>query len=498
MTNTIQAQLKSATLLVLGLAALAMLQSPALADKSSPSKKYLLLDSRLIEKTKGVELRVGKVKKHPANPLFSQEKPWEPHFDNLYPSVIYDKQEKVYKCWYNPFIVDQRVTSTPHDKRNDESTTYRYVKPSFRAHGLCYATSKDGLKWNKPNLGLVEFQGNKNNNLLMRHNKLMPRGPHGTGITKDLRETDPARRYKMFMSTGTGHMGVSFSADGIHWCQPIPKDEIRARGDTRNNAFWAPRLGKYVGITRKIDRSYAPDTGWSPGIRVVARTESPDFDNWTKSEVVFAGLDKDLQLHDMIVFPYGQVYIGLVGLFNIVPEVCRQHVELAWSPDTVNWHRINPGTPLIANSQKKGAYDWGCIFPAVPIFSEDKILIYYGGANGKFLGWRKGHLCLATMKPDRFAGYETTKKDTSAEIITKAIDVSGSSLHISADVAKGGSIRVAVLDDQNRTIAACLPITKDVTDGHVKWKNDKPIKAKKIALTFELKNAKLYSFSFGQ
>ena len=55
---------------------------------------------------------------------------------------------------------------------------------------------------------------------------------------------------------------------------------------------------------------------------------------------------------------------------------------------------------------------------------------------------------------------------------------------------------MAVVDDQGRTIPSCKPITKDVTDGHVTWKNDKPLSAGKIALEFELKNAKLYAFSF--
>ena len=32
---------------------------------------------------------------------------------------------------------------------------------------LCYAESSDGVHWTKPDLGLVEYQGNKNNNLLI-------------------------------------------------------------------------------------------------------------------------------------------------------------------------------------------------------------------------------------------------------------------------------------------------------------------------------------------
>lgn len=38
------------------------------------SIKFLLLDNRIIERTENVKLQVGKVKKHPSNPLFKEEK----------------------------------------------------------------------------------------------------------------------------------------------------------------------------------------------------------------------------------------------------------------------------------------------------------------------------------------------------------------------------------------------------------------------------------------
>ena len=42
-------------------------------------------------------------------------------------------------------------------------------KLSTSRHPLfcCYAESDDGIKWRKPNLGLHEFQGSKNNNIVM-------------------------------------------------------------------------------------------------------------------------------------------------------------------------------------------------------------------------------------------------------------------------------------------------------------------------------------------
>lgn len=85
---------------------------------ASGGDRYLLLDSRIVENTENAELRLGTVRKDPRNPLFMEEKPWEPRYDNVYANVIYDKQDKLYKCWYSPFIIDERTTSTPEDKRN--------------------------------------------------------------------------------------------------------------------------------------------------------------------------------------------------------------------------------------------------------------------------------------------------------------------------------------------------------------------------------------------
>ena len=34
---------------------------------------------------------------------------------------------------------------------------------------VCYAESKDGINWVKPHLGIVEYKGTKDNNIIMPH-----------------------------------------------------------------------------------------------------------------------------------------------------------------------------------------------------------------------------------------------------------------------------------------------------------------------------------------
>ena len=171
--------------MVLAITGCGEMGTPPSPDTALTTSRYLLLDDRVVEETSNARLAVGTVKKHAANPLFGEDKPWEPRFDNLYPNIFYDEELQLYRCWYNPFIVDSLTTQTPREKRGQ----VEYVDRN-REFGLAYATSRDGLKWTKPELGLVEFQGSTANNLLLR-------GPHGMGILKEPHDPLPERRYKM-------------------------------------------------------------------------------------------------------------------------------------------------------------------------------------------------------------------------------------------------------------------------------------------------------------
>jgi hypothetical protein len=447
--------------------------APAAGEAPVPARaKYLVLDTRIIDKVDGARLAVGTAKKHPANPLFREDRPWEPRFDNLYANVLYDEQEKLYRCWYSPFIVDKAAGETPREKRSQ--VPYR---PRGREMGVCYAVSKDGLKWEKPELGLIEFGRGKANNLVLR-------GPHGAGVFRDPRDPDSSRRYKMFYK-GRG-MCVRFSSDGLRWGEEIRCPPIAARGDTHNNALWCPERGKYVGITRL----------WK-GQRIVGRTESSDFRQWTKAVEVLRG-DRENQTYAMPVFRYAGVYLGLVMVFR--PRPNRVHCELAWSPDTVTWQRIDKGAPLIPNSRKKGDYDWGCVYAAAyPVFLGHEIRLYYGASNGTHNGWRDGFLALATLRGDGFAGYEPTDASKPATLVTRPLVCSGKTLRISAD-AKGGAVRVTVLDADHRPAAGSRPITNDVTDAPVTLRRGERLSkllGGRVRLKFELTKAKLYAFAFG-
>ncbi len=437
--------------------------------ESSDEGLYLLLDNRIIEKTANANLRVGKVVKYKGNPLFGQQYPWEVMYNNMYPNVIYDEQEKIYKIWYGLFIYDSAYANIPPEKRK-HGIYMKYSKS--RKDGLCYAFSKDGIHWIKPMLNIVKWNG-RSSNILSKY-------VHGVGILKDMIERDPARRYKMFFKGEV--ISVRFSSDGLHWGQYIACPEIAAAGDTHNNALWVPELKKYVGFTRL----------WNNNRRVVGRTESLDFVHWTKAVEVFRGRHL-FDIYSLPVFRYAGVYVAFPAIFD--ERADRVRTELAWSPDTIHWYRIDEGSPLIPNSEKKGDYDWGTIFASKPVIRNNKIQIYYGGCNGGHFDWRDGFLCLATLRLDGFAGYEPADSSKEGLVITKPISFSAT-LRITAD-ADGGKILVSLLDKAGNVILTSQPITGNVTDELVKWKDKvklKKVVGKKVRIRFTMKRAKIYSF----
>ena len=474
----------------------AMAQNTPVADGKKDQTdiqrtRYLLLDSRIIESTDNLELTVGTVKKDINNPLFGEDKPWEPRFDNPYLSIIYDEEEKIYKCWYSIFIKVGPGEGNPGENIPSEERAWHKWTEGFRDYGVCYATSKDGIHWEKPELGVIEYNGSKKNNIVIVFN-------HGVTVMKDLHETDPQKRYKAFHPEN-GESGVWFSADGIHWGEPIDVGPID-NGDTNNCVWWDEDLGKYVGITRHWGGDKTTGLYGSMGHRHVSRVESEDFLNWSEPEIIIKGLDLRMQIHDMPVVKHAGVYLGMVGLFDI--QASKQWCELAWSPDSKEWHRIQPGTPLIPNGDY-GEYYWGCIFTAIPLIREDGILMYYGANDGRFMAWRNGYLALAHLRADGFAGYELIAggANKTGSLTTIPVSVVNTSLNISADVAPSGFVKVTALDVQNNILAEGELISKTVTDAQIQWKENfkfKKLEGKKIKLKFELRESKLYSFSFSE
>ncbi|MBT7861391.1 MAG: hypothetical protein HN712_13800 [Gemmatimonadetes bacterium] len=111
-------------------------------------------------------------------------------------------QKQLFKMWYTTYWykVRREGDDIVVDERFDE----------YAAQRLCLATSNDGVHWEKPELGLVEFEGSKRNNILPE-----------TCLTP--RDFGACRR----LLAAAGSLG----ADALHGLGPHPPVLRRAHGE---------------------------------------------------------------------------------------------------------------------------------------------------------------------------------------------------------------------------------------------------------------------------
>ena len=114
---------------------------------------------------------------------------------------------------------------------------------------MCYAESDDGIHWRKPSLGIVEFEGSKDNNIVLADGPV-PGMRIIAGLMAVTRDENPAAppeaRYKAFcLSVKPRGIAPFQSADGIHW-KPMTDKPIIVDGafDNQNVVFWNPNENK--------------------------------------------------------------------------------------------------------------------------------------------------------------------------------------------------------------------------------------------------------------
>jgi hypothetical protein len=161
--------------------------------------------------------------------------------------------------------------------------------------GLAYAESDDGIRFRKPELGLVEHQGARRNNLVLpTDTRLMSIGG-GSVLIDDNPACPPRERYKswqkIYPKTGTGIRGpyrIWLSPDGLHWkLSERPVTGLRA-ADTQPAWFWEPEIGRYVGYSREWVRF-----GDGRPIRMASYNESDDMHAWEKMQIALEPDDLD-------------------------------------------------------------------------------------------------------------------------------------------------------------------------------------------------------------
>ena len=429
---------------------------------------HYFFDSAIIRKWRNARVLPGRLEKHPCNPLWKEgffaepALPWEVRIDNGYPNVFFDPLKGKYRCYYTCIVRDAISENTPLSIRKNS----RYQPTKERVTALLYAESADGIRWEKPALGLVNFDGSAQNNILMLH-------LHGAGVMLDLDEPDETRRYKLVARVDGegGGLCAAFSADGIHFSQPV-RIHADLKGDS-HNAVLKRKDGKYLLYTRMFHRR----------LRTVGRLVSKDFLNWHDEREVLAGNGLNDQAYAMPVFEQDGWYWGLCAIYHGGDEAAERYdhvdVELCCSDDGFRWQRIAPGIPFLPNGsgeygQENCACDAGCCFASLPTADGEQLCFYYMGGNGTHYGFRETGLCLATIDRQKLVGVRAVDEEKAFTVQTVPMRSSAGCVNICADVAPDGRICYALLDEngcpvEGFTEETCKPFTQSGKTLRLEW-----------------------------
>lgn len=336
-----------------------------------------------------------------------------------------------------------------------------------RRAGL-YAVSDDGFEWEKPNLGLVEVNGSRQNNLV--------EGPCGEWVLHDPDAPDVSRRFKSLYMIEEMRIAVSYSADGLHW-RPGPQDIFGIGCEVGHVLKYA---GCYhangQGGPSPINRPIPPTLEQAPK-RVAVTYASYDFEHWTHAAALSFRRDSvpprpmtDLQPHGgeqvhegAALWDRGNVIVGLYGQYHNQTNDRRDAVvDLGFviSHDALHWREPVPDFRMVHSYEEP---DWAAprlIQRNAWVTIGDRTVYYYsvwrreGGGDPtgvRVATWvrdRFGHLSAARPSRGFGAAYEPHCVSCPIEL-----DRQGARIFVNADgLGQHSEIAVEILDLQFRPL----------------------------------------------
>jgi len=445
----------------------------------------LFVDDYLVARKANVVRTYHPFEKHPENPIMVPDKPWMDHVVTA-GVVLPNEDGKGYRMWHGCWVTAD-------------------VRKKLGGSPALYSTSKDGIHWEMPILGLVPWiDGSLENNFL-------PTRAHPVHTPFN---ADPKRRYTSMARGKGGGYSPSFSADGIHWETPTDTSPLVGGSDV-GNFHHDVGTGLYRGYV-KVVRNVS-------GLRrrCVALSATKDLRFWPPPELVMAPDDFDdrwiepdtiqrTHFYGCPVIAYETMYLGLLWIFRAEDDRGYFHgpafCELVTSRDGEHWLREEGDRPPILANGPTPSWDQGMIFTSAVLVEGDTIKVYYTGSPDHHDVFPiHGAVGLAMLRKDGFASLDSGT--AVAQVMTKSLKNAAGPLHVNYDGSRtgiGGYLEVEVLDADARVIPgyskqACDPLGGNSVDEVVTWgeRTELPAGVGPIRLNFLMKNTSLYSFMAG-
>ena len=461
------------------------------------TRRELFVDDFLIDRRDGLESRLQTPV--PREVVLVHDAPWEGS-----------------GCGYHTVFRDGEVVRMYYiatDLTNADGSKLA-SRPAF----ACYAESRDGLHWIKPELGLFEFAGSRKNNIIWASRPLDNFTP--------FRDANPGcrpdERYKA-VALGPGGLRAYRSTDGIRW-SPLSDRPIITRGafDTQNNAFWDPVRRHYWCYIRDFHG----------GVRDIRVATSTDFRTWSEPERIAFTNSPDEPLYTNQVRPYERAPHLFLGFptryierawsptFDALPDPAHRRARMKFSPrfgtaitdgqfmtsrDGRTFHRwdetfLRPGPERRDNwlygdgYQNLGLLETAAEDPTAP----PELSIYVGEDEWKGPARLRRH----TLRIDGFVAVHARRAP--GELVTRPFVFRGRALSLNFATSAAGSLRVEIDDPMGRPVpglarADCDEIFGDALDRAVTWRGSSDLgrlAGKPVRLRVVMSDADLFSFQF--
>lgn len=427
--------------------------------------KHFVLTPDRISTRQNCYDRYEPLTKHPSNPVFQAERPWEDNHVG-WPTVLHFPAEGLYKMWYQ---------------------THLYI---------CYAYSEDGFHWVRPTLNLTAAEKYPDNNIVVADEGFHLDSP---SVLYDEAEPDPRKRYKMALYGQDGqNQGVrtKVSADGIHWRNlgdfPVlpAQDALKLFHDKEHGRYYLNLKDRILNRRSRL------------------MSVSDDFEHWSEPvECISPNLGDDDSTHfyDMLAFQNGDVNMAFLTIFDAATQVT--HAELVSGGTTMNFKRL-PSRPIVLAPGNAGDWDGGGVYTSsgAPIAGEDGTsrYYYYGSAlrHDSIVDASEpvSGLGIAEYQQGRLCGQQFVGE---GYFVTVSLRCSGKTLSVDADAKKSLRISIACCGYPSSYpgygFDDCAELRGDSSAHAVIWKERSDLaefEGKYIKVMIAGKNSIVYGFKF--
>lgn len=448
-----------------------------------------------------LKLTLETAQKHPANPVLRSGPPGSPDAGHaiLYGTVL--KQGDTFRMWYLGM----------HEPEIVKGQAPGWWRP------MCYAESKDGVTWTKPELGLVDFNGSKKNNICLIEGDphSMARVDDFLSVLFDPDEPDPAKRYKCAYIAhmpfedvkGRSKIGpnekrwcalvTATSADGLKW-KCVGDRPVNAGGE-RFEVSGLYRFGDFYYATGQLLSPWSWRADGSDIGRDMLAYRSPDFVTWSKAKAFSYARPGQLsnppvkgqQMHmGAGLWNRGNVMVGLHGMWQDAEQPppkgkswnygVRVDLGLMLSNDGVHFREPVPGFQIIPRG-KPGEWDDIAILQGHAFVNEgERTMIWYSHWDtGGVL--KNMDIGLATLRRDGFGSLSRKVAEEEGHFITSTFTAKEIAINVDG-VTADSPLKLQVLDHLDRPLEG-YESTVTTSGVHVPVKWPKPLPAgKKIAL----------------